>query len=339
MIKLHITLLIFALFITGFSKLENQDQAGGELPKTIGQIEKFDDALDKIINEDASIEVLADSFLWSEGPVWIDQGNCLLFSDVPANIIYRWSEKEGLSTYLQPSGFTGDDGKGEGSNGLLLDSELNLIICQHGDRRVAKMDASLENPISKFSTIASQFNGKNFNSPNDAAYYKNGDLYFTDPPYGLEKREEDPAKEIPFSGVYKVDKKGNVTLLDNQLRRPNGIAFSPDWKKIYVANSDWKNAIIKVYDVNRDGILENGRVFFDCTSLQGEGVRGLPDGMKVNSDGVVFATGPGGVLVLDKEGKHIGTINPGVAVANVAIGGDGYLYLTSHMYLTRVKLL
>ncbi|MDH3584315.1 MAG: SMP-30/gluconolactonase/LRE family protein, partial [Phycisphaerae bacterium] len=225
-----------------------------------------------------------------------------------------------------------------GANALLLDKAGRLVLCQHGDRRVARMDGPLSKPAPKFSTLADRYQDQRFNSPNDAVYHSGGALYFTDPPYGLEKRMKDPAKEIPYQGVYRLAKDGQVTLLTKELSRPNGIAFSPDQKTLYVANSDPAWAIWMAYDVHTDGTIDNGRVFFDATSFVGDR-KGLPDGMKLDRAGNLFATGPGGVLVLSPDGRHLGTIQTGQATANCAFGDDGRtLYMTAHSLLMRIRL-
>jgi len=196
---------------------------------TIGTIERLDPRFDDLVGQDAAIEQLAEGFEWSEGPVYIRKTKSVLFSDIPNNAVMQWNEKDGLTTYLKPAGYTGNDPRGgeSGSNGLLLDPEGNLILCQHGDRRIARLKADRT-----FETVADKYDGKRFNSPNDAAYKSNGDLYFTDPPYGLEKQTEDPARELDFQGVYRLSKDGELTLLTKELTRPNGIAFSPDEKTL-----------------------------------------------------------------------------------------------------------
>jgi gluconolactonase len=344
-----ITLLLILFFIVSAcnssqkSKEENANQEVVEVKTdypTTGSIERLDDAINELIPENARIEILAEGFNWSEGPVWLATEGMLIFSDVPENIVYQWKEGEEKAIYLEPSGYQGETSRGGemGSNGLLLNSAGKLVLCQHGDRRLAVMDAPLSAPQSKFSTLVDNYQGKKFNSPNDAAFHKNGDIYFTDPPYGLEERMEDPLKEINFQGVYKADAAGNAELLTDELTRPNGIAFSPDYQTLYVANSDPEKAIWMAYDVKDDGSVENGRVFFDATEWVGE-KKGLPDGFKVNNDGYLFASGPGGILIFSPEGKHLGTINTGESTSNCAFGNDGaYLYMTADMYLMRVKL-
>lgn len=294
----------------------------------------------QIIPENALVEILAVGFEWTEGPLWLPSENKLIFSDIPSNSIFEWTENVGKKLYLKPSGFTGKKKReGEpGSNGLLLNASGELVLCQHGDRRLAKMEAPLSNPKAEFISLADNFEGKKLNSPNDAAFHENGDLYFTDPPYGLEKNVDDPKKELDFQGVFKLEKTGKVVLLTKELSRPNGIAFSPDFTKLYVANSDPNRAIWMVYDVDKNGLLKNGKVFFDATEMT-KTLKGLPDGLKVHPNGWVFATGPGGVLVFTSQGEHLGTVFTGEATANCAFNEDfSELFLTADDYLLRVKL-
>lgn len=302
---------------------------------------------DKRLNEilpdmqpNKTLEILAEGFEWTEGPLWLESENKLIFSDIPNNSIFEWSEEGGKKLYLKPAGYTGRiKREGEpGSNGLILSPNNELVLCQHGDRRIAKMESKLSNPQPKFKSLAEYFGGKRFNSPNDATFHKNGDLYFTDPPYGLELNMKDPAKELDFQGVFKVDKNGEVILLTKELSRPNGIAFSPDYKKLYVANSDPKKAIWMVYDVEENGLLKNGKLFFDATEKT-KTLKGLPDGMKVHRNGWIFATGPGGVLIFTSDGTHLGTIITGEATSNCAFNSDySELFITADDYLLRVLL-
>ena len=298
----------------------------------LGKIERLDPALDALLPKDAVLEKLAEGFDWSEGPVWMP-GGYLLFSDVPLNTIFKWSPRGGVTTFLQPSGYTGTAPRGgePGSNGLTRDKQGRLIVCQHGDRRVARWENG------KFVAVADKFEGQRFNSPNDVVVKSNGDIYFTDPPYGLPMNVTDPTKEISFQGVYRVAADGKVTLLTSEVSRPNGLAFSPDEKILYVASSDPKKAIWMAYPVKADGTLGEGRVFFDSTAMQ-PGKKGLPDGLKVDQAGNLWATGPGGVLIISPEGKHLGTLATGEATANCAWGDDGStLYITADMYLCRVR--
>ncbi|MBC7895099.1 MAG: SMP-30/gluconolactonase/LRE family protein [Cytophagaceae bacterium] len=302
----------------------------------IGDIERLDPAIDALIPRDARIEVLAEGFDWSEGPVWRANGRYLLFSDVPKNTIYKWKQGEGISVFLRPAGYAGKDPPGPelGSNGLTLDASGALVMADHGNRQVARV---VEPKFTKV-TLADRYNGKRFNSPNDVAFRRNGDLYFTDPPYGLAGLNADPAKELRHNGVYRVDGKGTVTLLAQQTF-PNGLAFSPDERTLYVANSDPAKAVWMAYDVRANGSLGGGRVFFDATRFAAEKRPGLPDGLKVDKQGNLFATGPGGVLVFNAQGKHLGTIRTGQPTANCAFGDDGStLYITSNHQLLRVRL-
>ncbi|WP_146900879.1 SMP-30/gluconolactonase/LRE family protein [Adhaeribacter aerolatus] len=308
--------------------------------KTTGTIERLDAALDNLISPDAKIEILANGFEWAEGPLWLAEQNKLLFSDIPPNKIFEWSEEGGLKLYLTPSGYTSTQVRGGevGSNALILDKQGRLVLCQHGDRRMARMEAPLDQPKPNYITLADKYEGKRLNSPNDAVYKSNGDLYFTDPPYGLEKNADDPAKEIPFQGVYRVTADGSIHLLTKELSRPNGLAFSPDEKTLYVANSDPQRAIWMAYDVQPNGNISNGRLFYDATPLS-KNEKGLPDGLKINRQGFLFATGPGGVLIFDKNAKHLGTIRTGEATSNCTFNADeSILYLTADDYIMRVKL-
>lgn len=316
------------------------EQDSGNGYATIGDVVRLDPALDSLIAPSAEIEVLAEGFDWAEGPLWIPAGGFILFSDVPTNRIYRWKEGEGHQVWLEPSGYTGEIPRGgePGSNGLLLDPNGQLVLCQHGDRRVARLDAPLMAPESAFSTIADRFEGKRFNSPNDVVRHSSGSLYFTDPPYGLEEGSEDPNRELDFAGVFRIAPDGAVSLLTTELSRPNGIALSPDEQTLYVANSDPERALWMAYDLKSDGPIDNGRVFFDATPWVPER-QGLPDGLKVDRRGNLFATGPGGVLVFSAAGSHLGTIRTTQATANCAIGDDGRsLYMTADKYLLRIEL-
>jgi gluconolactonase len=303
---------------------------------TLGRIERLDPAFDRLVGEDATLELLAaDKFDWAEGPVWDRAGKRVLFSDIPKNMIWEWSQAAGLKEFLKPSGYTGAatfTGREPGSNGLTFNKAGELVMCQHGDRRVAKWVDG------KFVTLADRYAGKRLNSPNDLAIRSNGDVYFTDPPYGLPKHTEDPGRELDFQGVYRLDGKGDVTLLTRELNRPNGLAFSPDEKTLYVANSEREKAILMAFPVRPDGSLGNGKVFFDVTAAVSKQKPGVPDGLKVSADGTVWATGPGGVLVYSPQGKHLGTLATGLATANLGFGDDGStLYITADKNLVRVR--
>ena len=305
----------------------------------IGHIDRFDPALDQLVAAEARIEVLCGGFEWSEGPAWVpEQGNkfggFVLFSDIPHNAVMKWQESVGASIFLKPSGYTGavDYGKEPGSNGLALDATGRLISCEHGDRRISVLTKD-----GGKMTLADRWNGKRFNSPNDLAVRSNGDIFFTDPIYGLPGHAEDPRREIDFCGVYRLQPDGTVTVQSKDISRPNGIGFSPDQKTIYVANSDGKDPVWRSFPVQDDGSLGTPSVFFD-SSKDNHLNPGGGDGLKVDQSGNVFATGPGGVLILSSSGKLLGRIVTGERIANVAWGNDGsMLYLTSDMYLCRVR--
>jgi gluconolactonase len=302
---------------------------------TMGAIERKDPRFDKLIPKDAVIEKLTDGMDWTEGPVWVPEGKFVLYSDIPKNLIWKWKEGEGKSVFMTPAGYTGTKRRlGEpGSNGLTLDPEGRLVMCEHGDRRVSRLEKD-----GNKTTLADRYEGKRFNSPNDLVYKSNGDLYFTDPPYGLEKNYDDPARELDFCGVYRLSKDGKLTLLTKDLTRPNGIAFSPDEKTLYIAVSDPDKAVWMAYEVKEDGTLGTGKVFFDSTPWAKEKKKGLPDGMKVDKDGNIFATGPGGLHVFAPDGTLLGTLATGVATANCNWGDDGStLYIAADKALCRVK--
>ncbi len=340
--KPYIYFFTLALLFTGCQQ-KPSDKSTEEAISVTGElsVERVDPALDQIISRDAKLEILAEGFDWTEGPLWLEQESRLIFSDIPPNSLYSWSEEHGKQLYLNPSGYTGDAKRGGevGANGLLLDPNGNLVLCQHGDRRLAVMNAPLGNPEPDYTTLVDNFQGKKLNSPNDAVYSSTGALYFTDPPYGLEFNVKDPLKELNFQGVYKLDKQNELYLLTDQMTRPNGIALSIDEHKLYVANSDPKQAIWMEYNIQEDGTLDQGRVFYDATEWVGK-TKGLPDGLKVHPSGVIFATGPGGVWVFSAEGDHLGTIHTGQATSNCAFGNNNqYLYITADMYLMRLALL
>ena len=299
----------------------------------VAQVMRVDPALDAIVPRDAKIEKLAEWFLFTEGPIWVPDGY-LLFSDPNNNTIYRWSDNDGLAVFRTKSGYTGNDinDYGQpGSNGLTLDRDDRLTINEHGNRRVTRLEKN-----GSLTVLADRYEGKRLNSPNDLVYKSDGSLYFTDPPFGLPKAFDDPRKEIPFSGVYRWSN-GHLELLTMDMTGPNGLAFSPDEKYLYVGNWDDKSKIVMRYDVKPDGTLANGRVFFDMTSAPGEDA---VDGLKVDRQGNVYVSGPGGLWILSPTGKHLGTIVGPEHPHNFAWGdADGKtLYLTAQTGLYRIRL-
>ncbi|WP_439482540.1 SMP-30/gluconolactonase/LRE family protein [Cyclobacterium plantarum] len=322
------------------SHLENSDpdSIGNYLPLTIDMADK---ALEEIIHSSAKATIIGSGFSWTEGPLWLEEEEMLLFSEIPANKIHYWKEGGESKVYLEPAGFTGTVSRGGelGSNGLLLDPAGKLVLCQHGDRRLSRMLAPLSDPEPNFETIVGQYEGKPFNSPNDGVYDREGNLYFTDPPYGLEFNMEDPAKSIPFQGVYRFSHDGTLDLLLDSLSRPNGLAFLPGEKELIIANSDPKKPYWYIYSLDNDGTLSNGRIYQDASQLV-QGEPGLPDGLKIRSDGVVFATGPGGIWVFNPSGKFLGRLKVGELVSNVAFNKEeDVLFVTADSFVVMIPLL
>jgi len=311
-----------------------------DYPST-GSIDRLSPELDRIIKPGTLPEILAEGFEWSEGPLWLPEQEKVIFSDIPNNSIFEWSEGEGLKLYLKPSGYTDTIPRGgeTGSNGLLLDEAGKLVLCQHGDRRMARMTATLDAPEARFETIAHAWKGKTFNSPNDAVFTSNGNLYFTDPAYGMELRYEDPRRDMDYTGVFLVTPEGEVSLQLQHLSAPNGIGFSPDESTVYVANSGGSSGFIWMeYEVEEDGSLQNEKLFYDARSAA-DSLRGAPDGLVVRNDGIIFATGPGGVWILTPKGEHLGIIRTGQATSNCTLDAKNrYLYMTADMYLMRIRL-
>jgi gluconolactonase len=333
------TVIFILVLVTActFSGKKTESIIYSESYETVGSVDRIDQLINTLIPKDAKIEILASGFDWSEGPLWLVDQQALIFSDVPANKIYRWSEKDSISVFLEPSGYSGDrkDKRESGSNGLALDTDGNLLLCQHGLRQVGKLKTPLTDPLPEYEMLASEWDGKRFNSPNDLVVHSNGGIYFTDPPYGLDEWDE---KELDFQGVYRL-KDGELTLQIDSLNRPNGVALSPDQKTLYLAQSDSKAARYYAYDLDEDGLVIGGKILLDVTDLLAEGGKGLPDGLKVHSSGTIFATGPGGVLVISKEGRHLGTIQTGQSTANCAFDTEEkYLYMTADMHLMRIRL-
>jgi gluconolactonase len=301
------------------------------IENTIGEIVRLDSRVNALVPTDAAIEKVAEGFIFIEGPVWDRRNSRLLFSDVRGNEIYQWSATDGTSTFIDPV-FEGDrTGKRSiSSNGLTLDAEGRLIICEHGNRWISRLEED-----GSRSVVVDSYEGKQLNSPNDAVFASDGSLYFTDPPYGLEGLEESPDQELDFSGVYRLWPGGRLELLVRDQTRPNGIALSPDETTLYVANSDAENTVLMAYDIDETG-ASNSRVFYD---LNDQAESGTADGMKVDLAGNIFASGPGGVWIVGPDGVHLGTIKTGEGTANVAWGDDGHtLYMTSSTSLYRIRL-
>jgi gluconolactonase len=306
--------------------------------KTLGKLERLTAEFDKLVDPAAKAEIVAEGFTWTEGPVWIGgKDGHLLFSDIPRNTIFKYQPgvkgQAAVSVFMTPSGYTGVTyyGLEPGSNGLFLDKQGRLCMCEHGDRRVSALT-----PGGGKITLADRFEGKRFNSPNDGVVSKSGDIYFTDPPYGLPQRAEDPLRELDFCGVYRLKSSGELALLTKAIARPNGIALSPDEKTLYVAQSDPKQANWTRFEIKSDGTLAEGKEFHNATERVGK-EPGLPDGLEVDSQGNIWASGPGGIFVFNSNTELIGRIVTGERTSNCTLTPEGWLYMTVDSYLCRIK--
>lgn len=339
--------LIIFLFLPLFSCQQGSGKKTVEKEKnmdypTTGTLVKFDDSLDSILLPDAKAEIIASGYQWSEGPIWIGSENMLLFSDVPANTIYKWTEKDGASVYLQPSGYTDtvpSTCKEPGSNGLTLDPEGRLVLCQQGDRQMGRMEAGFDQPQPRYKALATHYQGKRFSSPNDCVYHPDGDLYFTDPPYGLNTQDDtDPKKELPFNGVYRLKKDGQVDMVINSITRPNGLAFFPGTHQLLVACSDPARPDWYLIDLVNDSKISVS-LFYSAAKEILTMKNGLPDGLKISSKGIVFATGPGGIYIFNQEGKKLGHFQLEAPASNCALSPDEkILYITNDMQVLRLRL-
>lgn len=305
--------------------------------KPFGEIVVWDPAFADVVAADVQMEELAEGFVWAEGPVWDNVNKQIIFSDVNNNITYAWSDKDGLTPYLKP--VTPLDVAAQhssaGTNGLLIGNDGKMLAAVHGSRSIESIDVSTK----ARTTIVDNYQGKKFSAPNDLIQTSNGDIYFTDPPYGLKGQDEDPMKEADFNGVYHLAPNGDLTVLDKTITRPNGIALSPDEKSLYVAVSDDKSPVLYKYTKMANGEYGDRVLWFDGSSYLAEGLRGLPDGLVVADNGIVYATGPGGVFVLSPEGKALGQFRTGIPAANCTLGDDGKtLYITAFDRLLRVRV-
>ena len=335
----YIALLSILLLPACKTDSSTADQPSGPYA-VAGEIDRLDLRVNEYIARETVIEVLDSGYNWTEGPAWLATEGYYVFSDVPENTIFAWQEGKGSWEWLKPSGYTGKIPRpGEmGSNGLTLDPEGRLVLCQHGDRRVARLDAPFSNPLPTFTTIVDNYQGKRFNSPNDVVFDHQGRMYFTDPPYGLINNMQDSSKELDFQGIYRVDRPGEVVLLDT-VSRPNGIALSPDESTLYVANSDPDKAVWYAYSLDSLGNVSDRRIFLDVTDKVGSRNPGLPDGMRVHPSGVLFATGPGGVWIINPAGEPLGIIRTGQATANCNFNSSfSELFMTADDYIMRVAI-
>lgn len=319
-----------------FSKLDIVDSNN-----TVGTIEIYDPQALTVLANDTKISVRGQGYDWTEGPLWIDNGQYLLFSNIPKNTIRKYSPKTGHSIYLKGAGASVIDPKhpDTGSNGLLLNNQGQLVIMQHGDRQVAVMNAAIEQPQTEFTSLANHYNNKKLNSPNDGVFDRNGHLYFTDPTYGLGGMNKRDA-ELDFSGVYRLSPEGDLFLLDDELTFPNGAGVSPDNKTLYVAVSDPKDMLWVAYDLNANKEVSNKRVFYRVDNTNESHHHGLPDGMAVHSSGIIFATGPEGVWLFNPQGKVLAKIKTGQLTSNCTFTtNEEYLFITADDYLMSVPLI
>jgi gluconolactonase len=315
--------------------------AAAQVPRylTTGRIVRQTPALDQVLAPDAQLEVVASGYSHIEGPLWVPDSSMLLFSDTPSRTIYRWKEAGGISVFLKSSGYTGrmPYSKEPGSNGLTLDEQGNLLICEHGDRRLASL------PLSQKSgkrTLTDNFQGKRYNSPNDVVRAPGGAIYFTDPPFGLPKQAQDPLRQLPYTGVFRRAADGQLTAEITDVPFANGLAFSPDNRTFYVSNADSLRPLILAYEVGKNGKLSKPRPFFDMTKLPRAHFKEVPDGLKVDQAGNVYATGFGGLLIISPQGQLLGTVDPGEVVSNCAWGDDGHsLYLMATTFVCRLRTL
>jgi gluconolactonase len=294
-----------------------------------GTVTARDPAFRRIVPDGQIPRVVADGVTWAEGPIWVPHGGYLLFSDPPANRMYRWAPGEPAATvFVQPSGGASSKGFREaGSNGLKLAGQGRLLFADEGDRGIALMDLRTRTKR----LLVQRYQGKRLNSPNDVVVGPDHAIWFTDPPYGLQGVDDSPMKEQPANRVYRLGPDGRLTAVEAQLRYPNGIAFSPDGRTLYVSNSDPKNAVIVAWDVSSSGKLSRRRVFADMNGGAAKGLPGLPDGMTIDERGDLWASGPGGIHVIAPSGRELGLISTGVAISNAAFGGiDGRtVFMTS----------
>ncbi|RJF91535.1 SMP-30/gluconolactonase/LRE family protein [Sphingomonas cavernae] len=307
-------------------------------PQHVGGIKRMDARLDAIIDPSQPIEILSEGYRWAEGPVWVERGGYLLFSDVPANVAYRWSSGRGVQPFLTPSGLAGAIPPGvreAGSNGLAIDGAGRLVLADSGTRAIATIDLATRRKM----ILVDRYEGKRFNSPNDLAIARSDAIYFTDPPYGLDNGDESPLRELSFNGLYRLAPDGSLALLDGSHRRPNGVALSPDERTLYLALSEEKRPEVLAYSLDARGFPTGMRRFRDMRSELKMGWPGLPDGIKCDPAGNVFATGPGGLHVCSREGQLLGIVMTGKPIANCAFGEDGRsLFLTSSDMLARIRL-
>lgn len=328
--------LLFAFVLAGAVPATAQHGAPAPEGRDV-KIVSLDPRFDRLVPPGTSVERVAQGLTWVEGPAWDRRRNQLLFTDIPNNVVYAWDPTAGLREFLKPSGYTGSApfpaGAEPGANGLAFDIDGRLLLCQHGDRRIARLM-----PDGRLETVVERYEGKRLNSPNDVIVAPNGDLFFTDPPFGLPKQFEDPGRELGFNGVYRLARNGSLTLLTRELSAPNGLALSPSGRTLYVSNADTQRPVWMAYDLMADGSVASSRVLYDGRALVAQAA-GVPDGMDIDVQGNLFAAAPGAVLVIAPDGTLLGRMDFGIAVSNTAWGEDGsVLYITASTAVYRVRL-
>jgi gluconolactonase len=312
-LKLKIALLPFVLYVCSCNSPNNSTSQAEETKKdsALGTIVLFDASASDLVDTTATIEQIAKGYNWSEGPVWVAEKKMLLFSDVPENKIFQWKEGDTATLYLTPSGYTDSaERHGEnGSNGLTIDRNGKLLLCQSGNRQIVRLNAPLDTPKPVFTVLSANYNGKKFNSPNDLITDSKNNIYFTDPIYGLPQHENDPTREINFEGVYKINTGGKTTLLIDSIPRPNGIALSPDEKILYIASSDDVKPRWYKYNLDENGNIKDGGILLDAVPIkQNASHKSSPDGMKIDKHGNLFASGPDGINIISPEGNRLALI-------------------------------
>ncbi len=332
----RILYLLFILIISITACNRSKQQGSKNRYPTIGSIKMMDAEAKDIIDEDAYIEVLDSGFVWTEGPLWVASDSMLLFSDVPANTVYKWKEGKKSEIYLKPSGYEGQklQGKEPGSNGLILNAEGKLTLAQHGNHQIAYMDSPLNSPVPRFVTLAKTYEGKRLNSPNDVIQDREGNYYFTDPIYGLSKPED---QELLYTGIYKLAQDGTLSLLVDSVVAPNGLALTNDERFLLVSNSYRTKPYLYEFELGSDSII-GGRIVYDFSSeMIDDG--DVPDGLKVDKKGNIFISGPQGLWILNKEYKPIAQLVLPHAISNCWLANnDQTLYITGSDKVLRLKL-
>ena len=306
-------------------------------PAEAARIVSLDPRFDALVAPDASLEIIARGHRWLEGPAWNAAEGALYYSDIPANTIYRWSADDGVHVFLTPAGYSGDApfrGREPGSNGLAFDVDGRLLICEHGDRRITRLESSGARTV-----LADRYRGRRLNSPNDVIFASNGDLYFTDPPFGLPDTFTDPARELDVQGIYRRSSDGTIELLIDDVEAPNGIALSLDERTLYVTDVGPSHPAWLAFDLTAEGRAVNRRVLADAAPWM-QVRRGGPDGLEIDTHGNLFAAGPEGIFVFAPDGKLLGLIDTGVPTANVEWGDDGHtLFIAAESQILRLRTL